>query len=143
MYIQYACRYGNTDYGVSSSRIMNWKDFCLKKSMWKMWTTKRYSPKLSLKKRNIPMIIDPENWFLKSNFGTFLIPPHYTNSQNSMISCGYVYFYGKKSSFVSPDLKLHNQHYHTSRPNHGGLTWKFSCLFDSSVKNCQNVLSWF
>jgi hypothetical protein len=143
MYIQYACRYGNTDYGVSSSRIMNWKDFCLKKSMWKMWTTKRYSPKLSLKKRNIPMIIDPENWFLKSNFGTFWYIPTTPILKIQWFPVGMYIFMEKKSSFVSPDLKLHNQHYHTSRPNHGGLTWKFSCLFDSSVKNCQNVLSWF
>ena len=30
--------------------------------------------------------------FLKFKFWHYLIPPHYTNSQNSIISFGYVYF---------------------------------------------------
>ena len=43
-----------------------------------------------------------------------LTPPHYTNSQNSMISFDYSWFVAKNSSnFVSLPWKLHNRYCHS------------------------------
>ena len=42
-----------------------------------------------------------------------MTPPHYTNSQNSIISFDYNWFLGKNlSNLVSPDLKLHYPYCH-------------------------------
>ena len=43
---------------------------------------------------------------LKVRFWHFLMPPHYTNLQNSMISFNY-------SWFLSPPWKLHNRYCHS------------------------------
>ena len=52
------------------------------------------------------MIFDVENWH-------FLTPPHYTNSQNSIISFGYGDFLGKNlSNFAPLPWKLHNRYCH-------------------------------
>ena len=48
-------------------------------------------PSMKKKLRKIPMIVDVKNWLWKSN-KALLIPPHYANSQNSIISSGYVDF---------------------------------------------------
>ena len=52
---------------------------------------------------------------LKVKFWHFLKPPHYTNSQNSIIVCGMwvCWFLGKNlSNFVPPTWKLDNPYYH-------------------------------
>ena len=48
------------------------------------------------------MIFDLENWLWKSNF---LTPPHYTNSQNSMISFDYRWFLAKTFLILYPSLE--------------------------------------
>ena len=64
----------------------------------------------------IQMIFDFENWLWK--FWHFLKPPHYTNSQNSMISFDYSWFLAiNLSNFVSLPSKLHNWYYHAGRLN--------------------------
>ena len=50
---------------------------------------------------------------LKVKFRHFLTPPHYTNSQNSMISFDYCWFLAKNLlDFVFLSWKLHNQYCH-------------------------------
>ena len=50
--------------------------------------------------------------------------PHYTNSQNSIISFEYSWFLGKNiSNFVSPDLKIHNLYCHTVRTYPREFAW--------------------
>ena len=51
---------------------------------------------------------------LKVKFWHYLTPPHYTNSQNSKISFGYLcWFLGKNpSNFVPPAWILDNPYYH-------------------------------
>ena len=51
---------------------------------------------------------------LKVKFWPFLTPPHYTNSQISITSFGYVNIYVGKNlfNFVSPPWKLDNQYCH-------------------------------
>ena len=53
---------------------------------------------------------------LKIRFWHFLTPPHYTNSQNSMISFDYCWFLSKNLyKFVSFAWKLHNLYCLTER----------------------------
>ena len=72
---------------------------------------KKCAPKfLFFKKRKckkIRMIFEVENHPKKVRFRYFLTPPHYTNSQNSMISFDYCWFLAKNlSNFVYLSWKL-------------------------------------
>ena len=82
-----------------------------------------------------------QNLTLKVKFWPFLTPPHYTNSQNSMISFEYSWFLAKNiSNFVSLPWNLHNRYCHNWK-KHSRVTCLFcatNCPFLSlrKVENC-------
>ena len=88
----------------------------------------------SMKKelREIRMIFLCRQLALKVKFWPFLTPPHYTNSQNSLISVDCSWFLGKNiSNFEPPAWKLDNPYYHDVH-----FVWTFSeCKSQSFLVN--------
>ena len=75
------------------------------------------------------MIFDIENWLRKSNFGTFLTAPHYSNFQNLVISYEYSWFLAKNlSNFASIPWKLHNRECHNLNTQHCIEFWTISII---------------
>ena len=56
---------------------------------------------------------------LNVKFWHILTPPHYNNSQNSIIFFGCRFLGENLSNFVSPDLKLHNRYCHNGNGSKG------------------------
>ena len=68
---------------------------------------------------------------LKVKFWYCLTAPHYTNSQNSMITFDYSWFLAKNlSNFVSLPWKLHNRYCHSEYPPEGKLVNPASLQWD-------------
>ena len=91
------------------------------------------------------MMFDVVSWLWKPNFVIFLKPPHYTNSQNSMVSFYYNWFLAKNlSNLVSLSWKLHNRYCHYTRGNENAVyqfkTRASSCLIVVSIVT--SLLSW-